>query len=127
MRGTLIAVAAAAVIAGATPAWSAGAPPAGGGRIYGDAQRGKAYVERSCTTCHVAGASGTDAAPALASLKKNPKKTDAYIRGFLAAPHKPMPPMALSTQDIEDIIAYLLGRHNGLIILNNVRKNVEST
>lgn len=82
---------------------------AGGGRIYGDAQRGKEYVERMCTTCHAVGVTGTDGAPALALLKKNPKKTDAYIRGFLAMPHKPMPPVALTTQEIEDIIAYVLG------------------
>lgn len=85
------------------------AAPVKGGRIYGDAIRGKDYVERLCTTCHAMGAGGTDAAPALALLKKDPKKTDAYIRGFLVSPHKPMPPVALTTQEIEDIIAYLLG------------------
>lgn len=94
---------------GGAPAPQAASAPIGGGRIYGDAQRGKDYVERLCTTCHAVGVVGTDGAPALALLKKNPKKTDAYIRGFLAMPHAPMPPMALTTQEVEDIIAYILG------------------
>lgn len=81
----------------------------GGRRLYGDAQRGKEYAERMCTSCHAIGAAGTDGAPALALLKKDPKKTDAYIRGFLVAPHKPMPPMAVTTQEIEDLVAYILG------------------
>ncbi len=81
--------------------------PAGGGRLYGNAQRGQGYVERWCTTCHTLGATGTDGAPALALLKKDPKKTDAYVRGFLLAPHKPMPPLPFTNQEIEDIIAYL--------------------
>jgi mono/diheme cytochrome c family protein len=105
IRGMAIAIF--TVLAAATP-MGAGSHAASG-RIYGDAQRGKEFVERSCTTCHAMGVSGTDGAPALALLKKNPKKTDAYIRGFLVRPHKPMPPMALSSQEIEDIIAYLLG------------------
>lgn len=87
------------------------APPsrpvrAGGGRIYGDAQRGKADFERWCAPCHGA---GSDSAPALASLKKNPENTAASVRGFLMAPHAPMPPLALTNQEIEDLIAYLLG------------------
>lgn len=82
---------------------------AGGARLYGDAQRGKEHTERLCVTCHAVGATGTDSAPALALLKKDPQKTDAYIRGFLQAPHKPMPPVVLTNQEVEDIIAYLLG------------------
>jgi mono/diheme cytochrome c family protein len=84
-------------------------PKGGSARMYGNAQRGKEFVERACTTCHTLGVTGTDGAPALALLKKNPQKTDAYIRGFLFSPHKPMPPIALTNQEIEDIIAYLLG------------------
>ncbi len=102
-----LALAILAACGGAAPATTAA--PVKGGRIYGDAQRGQEYVERLCTTCHAMGVSGTDGAPPLALLKKNPKKTDAYIRGFLFSPHKPMPPVALTTQEIEDIIAYLLG------------------
>lgn len=84
------------------------APSPRGGRLYGDAARGKTYAERWCTTCHTIGARGSDSAPALELLKKNPEKTAAYVRGFLAAPHKPMPPLSLSTQEIEDIVAFLL-------------------
>lgn len=102
-------VAALLAACGGAPAPEAAQVEAGGGRIYGDAQRGKEYVERMCTTCHAVGVTGTDGAPALALLKKNPKKTDAYIRGFLAMPHAPMPPMALTTREVEDIIAYILG------------------
>ncbi len=91
------------------PPEEAAPPPLRGGQLHGDAQRGKDYVERLCTTCHAMGVRGTDGAPPLALLKKDPRKTDSYIRGFLFAPHKPMPPVVLTTQEIEDIIAYLLG------------------
>jgi mono/diheme cytochrome c family protein len=93
----------------APPAENAQAAPLSGGRVYGDAQRGKDYVERLCTTCHAMGVTGTDGAPPLALLKKDFGKTDSYIRRFLFAPHKPMPPVVLTNQEVEDIIAYLLG------------------
>ncbi len=111
--GLIIAIMAGLAACGGAPAESPEertvTPKSGSARMYGDAERGRAFVERSCTTCHTLGVTGTDGAPALALLKKNPQKTDAYIRGFLFSPHKPMPPIALTTQEIEDIIAYLLG------------------
>ena len=83
-------------------------PPARqGGKIYGDATRGKEIVEKWCVTCHSVGAPTDDRVPALSALAANPSKTDGVIRAFLMQPHRPMPPLELSTQQIEDIVAYL--------------------
>ena len=112
-RATIGTVLMAAALAGlaacgpAAPSGDAAAVKAGGAKLYGDAQRGRDFVSRSCTTCHTLGDAGTDGAPPLPLLKKDPQKTGAYIRGFLRAPHQPMPPLALTNQDVEDIVAYL--------------------
>ena len=78
-----------------------------GAKIYGDAARGKGVVETWCASCHKMGTSSDDRVPSLVSLATNPARTDGAIRAFLMQPHKPMPPLELSTQQIEDIVAYL--------------------
>jgi cytochrome c len=55
--------------------------------------------------CHVIGSSshGQDAAPTL----PRPDRDRSWLRGWLTAPHPPMPDLHLSRQEIDDIIAYL--------------------
>jgi mono/diheme cytochrome c family protein len=74
---------------------------------YGDAKRGEAVVAMWCTGCHRSGPAADDRVPSLAALAANPARTDGVIRAFLMQPHKPMPPLELGTQQIEDIVAYL--------------------
>jgi mono/diheme cytochrome c family protein len=79
-------------------------------KIYGDAQRGGALVEKWCLACHVLDASvASDQVPSFKSVAENPMKTSDYLRGFLARPHEPMPPLQLSNQDIEDVIVFIRG------------------
>lgn len=73
----------------------------------GDPKRGAAITEKWCTGCHRAGTTADDRIPTLGALALNPPRTDGAIRAFLMQPHKPMPPIELETQQIEDIIAYL--------------------
>ena len=73
---------------------------------HGDADRGKLIVERWCVSCHGTATQRDDRVPSLPALATNPK-SEAFIRAFLMMPHKPMPPLELSSQQIEDIIAYL--------------------
>ena len=75
----------------------------------GDAQAGHELVRRWCTACHVVepDGTGTDAGPALPSLLAGKQRSADEIRGWLADPHPPMPNLALSRREIEDIVAYL--------------------
>src|SRR6185437_16138875 len=71
----------------------------------GDATRGAGLTQRWCSGCHVIGgaAHGQDAAPTLPPQGRS----QAWLRGWLTAPHPPMPNLDLSRQEIDDIIAYL--------------------
>jgi mono/diheme cytochrome c family protein len=75
----------------------------------GNAEAGRELVARSCTTCHTAAGAtqATDGVPPLSVLAKDNKERPAWIRGWLMAPHPPMPNIALSRQQIDDVIAYL--------------------
>jgi len=78
-----------------------------GAKQYGSAERGQEVVAMWCVSCHSVGATANDRVPSLQALAANPKRTDGAIRAFLMQPHKPMPPLELGTQQIEDIVAYL--------------------
>jgi mono/diheme cytochrome c family protein len=72
----------------------------------GDPAKGKATAERWCTSCHTVSPSrgGGDAAPNFVSIAQ--MRDDDYLRGVLAEPHPPMPPIALSRYQIDDLVAY---------------------
>jgi mono/diheme cytochrome c family protein len=78
------------------------------GKTPGDAAKGEAMARRWCAACHLLEGQGraSDAAPAFATIARDPRKTDDYLRTFLARPHAPMPPLQLSRGEIEDIVAY---------------------
>jgi mono/diheme cytochrome c family protein len=78
-----------------------------GAKLFGDAGRGKEIVQRWCLGCHSAGPVVDDRIPSLASLAKDSSRTEGAIRAFLMRPHKPMPPLEISTQQIEDIVEFL--------------------
>ena len=82
------------------------APPAG---AQGDPEVGRELARTWCTSCHVVDieGQGADAGPALPALLGDGQRTEDELRGWLAAPHPPMPDFALSRQEIEDIVAYL--------------------
>jgi mono/diheme cytochrome c family protein len=72
----------------------------------GDPAKGKATAERWCTSCHTVSSSrgGSDTAPNFVSIAQ--MRDDNYLRGVLAEPHPPMPPIALSRYQIDDLVAY---------------------
>lgn len=78
-------------------------------RAQGDPEVGGELAQRWCTSCHVVDLEGhgADAGPALPALLGDNQRTADEIRGWLAAPHPPMPDFDLSRQEIEDIVAYL--------------------
>ena len=78
-------------------------------RAQGDPAVGQELALRWCTSCHVVDEQGhgADAGPALPVLLGDGQRTADELRGWLAAPHPPMPDFDLSRQEIEDIVAYL--------------------
>jgi mono/diheme cytochrome c family protein len=75
----------------------------------GNAEAGRQLVMRSCSSCHATESSttATDNAPPFSVVAKTNKERPAWIRGWLMAPHPPMPSISLSRQQIDDIVAYL--------------------
>jgi mono/diheme cytochrome c family protein len=75
-----------------------------------DANQGAALAKEWCSSCHVVGTEaagrGTDATPTFVRIAKDPKKGPDFVRGMLANPHPPMPPLEIGAAAIEDIVAY---------------------
>ncbi len=82
---------------------------AGAASAQGDPEAGRSLALQWCTSCHVVDLEGhgTDAAPPLPMLVQQELRTPDQLRAWLTAPHPPMPDLALSRQEIEDIVAYL--------------------
>lgn len=77
-------------------------------QIVGDAARGNEITAKWCVSCHLLdGQSGSDGAPPLRGVSAKGAQTPGFFRNFLMAPHKPMPPLQLTNQEIEDVVAYL--------------------
>ena len=78
-------------------------------RAQGDPEVGRELALRWCTSCHVVDEEGhgADAGPALPALLGEGQRTADELRGWLAAPHPPMPDFDMTRQEIEDIVAYL--------------------
>jgi len=87
--------------------FAADAAEIAGAKVYGNAAGGQAVVGMWCASCHASGATLNDRIPSLSALAQKLSRSEGAIRTFLVQPHKPMPPLELSTQQIEDIIAYL--------------------
>lgn len=75
---------------------------------FGDPARGAEIARRWCVACHRTGTrTADDQIPSFPALAAAPERTDAAVRAFLMRPHSPMPPLALSVQQIEDLVAYV--------------------
>jgi mono/diheme cytochrome c family protein len=76
----------------------------------GDPIAGKEIAEKLCVSCHALGDSKviSDKTPNLAVVARDPAKTRDYFRAFLSNPHPPMPPIQLTTIEIENLSAYLV-------------------
>jgi cytochrome c len=80
----------------------------GGAQAAGDPENGRAMAERWCTSCHAVGrgTAGSDAAPSFPTLAR--ERSQEQLRRWLSEPHPPMPNLALTRAEIEDVVAYLL-------------------
>jgi len=83
----------------------------------GDPERGKDVADKVCAFCHMArpGApmlQGTADVPKFPEIAKREGLDADYIAGKIMAPPHPMPPVALTKQEIADVAAYILGLKN---------------
>ncbi len=80
--------------------------------LPGNPAQGKAIAQRACAGCHLIGegqtSSTTDGVPTFAALARNPRMNDAALHGFVQAPHPPMPDLALSRQELDDVVSYIM-------------------
>ena len=82
-----------------------------------DAEAGKRIADRWGAACHIISdgtvdsraVRGTDAAPTLASIARDPNRGPNWLRQWLTFPHPPMPDLNLSRSETDDVIAYLQG------------------
>jgi len=81
------------------PAWSAGS-----------AEQGRRLAERWCASCHLVGPGQREAStdvPTFASIARREDLPESLLAAFLSTPHPRMPNMALSRQEIADVLAYI--------------------
>ena len=95
-------------------AFLAGVPAAWTAAWAADAENGHRIADRWCSSCHVVsgrgadgGSGGTDAAPTLAGIARDPQRGPDWFRRWLSAPHPPMPDPNLARTEIDDVVAYL--------------------
>lgn len=74
----------------------------------GSAYEGHKLAERWCTGCHqiAPGQPTNDVAPSFQSLAREKDGDFEWARLWLFDPHPPMEGIALSRQEIEDVVAY---------------------
>jgi mono/diheme cytochrome c family protein len=74
-----------------------------------DPALGRTIAQKWCSGCHLVepGGKTIDAAPSFEMLANTADYTDSRLRGWLFAPHPPMPQIALTDVQTDAIIAYI--------------------
>ncbi len=76
-----------------------------------DLEEGRMLAKEWCSSCHMVAPgvapTTTDAAPPFPKMAEDPAYTEERLRGWLWAPHPPMPDFDLSRFEIESLIAYI--------------------
>lgn len=78
-----------------------------------DPDKGQALAERVCTGCHLVAretSSSTVAAdvPSFPAIANKEGQTMEAIAGRIVIPHPPMPAIALSREEIANVVAYIM-------------------
>lgn len=95
-----------------SPASRAAGQGAGAQQPPGNPEAGRAIASRSCAQCHLVGSgehrSVVDGVPTFGALARDPSMSVSRLQGFMQAPHPPMPDLALTRREINDVTAYIL-------------------
>jgi mono/diheme cytochrome c family protein len=79
----------------------------------GDARKGQQIAETVCAECHAVGAAQSSSlsarAPAFSAIANTPGMTETALTVWFRTPHPTMPNLILSAEDIDHVIAYILG------------------
>ncbi|WP_072392351.1 cytochrome c [Hyphomicrobium sp. CS1GBMeth3] len=77
-----------------------------------DPEKGRALAERVCTACHVISkhpASSVAAdVPSFPAIANKPGQSMETIAGRIVIPHPPMPAVALTREEIVNVVAYIM-------------------
>lgn len=77
-----------------------------------DAQKGRVLAERACVACHVVTERAVSPVaadvPTFAAIANKPDQTMEAIAGRIVIPHPPMPAIALSREEIGNVVAYIM-------------------
>lgn len=77
-----------------------------------DARAGERLARQWCASCHLVAsderARAPDTAPPFASIAARPSATPGALRTIIQMPYPRMPQIALSRDEVEHIIAYIL-------------------
>ncbi len=78
-----------------------------------DPNAGRDLALKTCARCHIVAngqaQSASDGVPSFAAISRRAETTEYRLRVFLAAPHGAMPDISLTTREIDDVTAYILG------------------
>ncbi len=84
---------------------------------FGDAEAGREFAREVCATCHaVEGGDATSphsAAPTFRAIAEVPGMTATAITVILRTPHRQMPDLILTPEEVRDVAAYILTLKNG--------------
>ena len=82
-----------------------------------DAEKGRILAERACIACHVvskqAAAPVVADVPSFLAIANKPNQTMEAIAGRIVIPHPPMPAIALSREEIGNVVAYIMTLREG--------------
>ena len=77
-----------------------------------DPQQGRSVAERLCSACHLIAQSSAGALPAdvpsFAAIANKDGQTMEAMAGRIVIPHPPMPAIALSREEIRNVVAYIM-------------------
>jgi mono/diheme cytochrome c family protein len=78
----------------------------------GDPVNGLQLARQWCASCHLVSpsdsASASDSAPPFAEISKDPTETPERLRGWLNQAHPTMPDLMLTSEQNDDLVAYLM-------------------
>lgn len=82
-----------------------------------DPVKGRVLAERACVACHVVSERAVSPVaadvPTFAAIANKPGQTMEAIAGRIVIPHPPMPAIALSREEIGNVVAYIMTLRQG--------------
>ena len=85
------------------------AVPAAAQQVIGNPDAGHELASKLCASCHIVGTerAGSDVAPPFVVIARDPQTTLTALHAWVGPGHPMLPNLALSSQQIADINAYL--------------------